>query len=221
MKRKAIPEKIKKSLYQEAGMACPLCGEKDVSTFEIHHITPFSEVEVHEEDNMILLCSNCHSKVTLGDYSEKDILKIKISLIKGKHPFLNKASANVINITDSINKGVITNNLEIKTSKKVIRLHPPADTIASSINHRNYIKYLIDRYHEFKKAEVGNKEMKYGLFYSSIKKQFGSKWDLLSLNKFESLCEYIQYRINNTILGRNKKKNNVKMYSTFEEFLKK
>ncbi len=28
MKRKAIPEKIKKSLYQEAGMTCPLCGEK-------------------------------------------------------------------------------------------------------------------------------------------------------------------------------------------------
>lgn len=221
MKRKAIPEKIKKSLYQEAGMTCPQCGEKDISTFEIHHITPFSEVGSHEEENLILLCSNCHAKVTSGDISESVILKLKISLLKGKHQYLNKSPSNVINIADSINKGVIANKVEIKTTKNVVKINPPLDTIALSANHRNYIKYLIDRYHEFKKAEVGSKEMKYGIFYHSIKKEFGSKWDLLPLNKFDPLVEYIQRRINNTILGRNKKKNNIRIFSTFEEFLKK
>lgn len=82
MKRKAIPEKIKKSLYQEAGMTCPQCGEKDISTFEIHHITPFSEVGSHEEENLILLCSNCHAKVTSGDISESVILKLKYHFLK-------------------------------------------------------------------------------------------------------------------------------------------
>lgn len=134
---------------------------------------------------------------------------------------MNKSPSNVINIADSINKGVIANKVEIKTTKNVVKINPPLDTIASSANHRNYIKYLIDRYHEFKKAEVGSKEMKYGIFYHSIKKEFGSKWDLLPLNKFDPLVEYIQRRINNTILGRNKKKNNIRIFSTFEEFLKK
>ncbi len=40
-----IPERLKKKIYQEANMTCPNCGERDVSTFEIHHIQPFVDVK--------------------------------------------------------------------------------------------------------------------------------------------------------------------------------
>lgn len=223
MGRKAIPEKIKKKIYQEAGMVCPFCSETDVSTFELHHIQPYSENQVHEEENLILLCSNCHAKVTAGEISEAEVLRKKIILIKGTNVTTKSQShtGNVINLDSSVNNGVIANKVEIKTQKKTIKVGAPEGSIASSVNHRNYIKRLIDRYHEFKTADVGKEKMKYTIIYTAIKKEFGANWDMISLSQFEKLVKFMHWRIDNTILGKNKKAKNIKRYSTYEEFLQK
>ncbi|AFY61322.1 HNH endonuclease [Synechococcus sp. PCC 6312] len=222
MHRKAVPEKIRKRIFQEASMVCPVCGETDVTTLEMHHIDPYSEVVNHKEENIILLCSNCHSKVTAGKISKEEILKLKISLMHGNNPNLNRAKdTNVINFNQSVNNGVIANNLHIKNEGGKIKVNPPNGTIASSMHHKNYVKRLIDRYHEFKLADVGAKNMNYTLLYSTIKREFGAKWDMIPLDQFERLVSYIQRRIDNTILGKNQKSNDVKRYSTFDEFLSK
>ncbi|MDH3976142.1 MAG: HNH endonuclease [Deltaproteobacteria bacterium] len=222
MSRKSIPEKIKKLIFQEAGMMCPMCGETDVSTFDIHHIQPFKLVEVHDEDNMILLCKNCHGKVTAGDYSESQILRLKVALANGRHPYIKKKKpSNVINLRNSINTGILANKLEINSTNKVIKLNAPEGCIGANRDHRNYVKRLIDRYHEFKKAEVGTGKMNYAIFYKTIQRKFGAKWDMLPLNVFDSLCQYLQNRIDETVLGKNKKKKGIKRYSTFPEYLEK
>ena len=142
-------------------MVCPMCGESDVTTFEIHHIQSYSQNNQHDDENLILLCSNCHAKVTAGEITENDVLRLKIILIKrNSSPSQRKAEANnVVNFNSGVNNGVVANKVEIKTQKKTIRLSPPQGTIASSANHRNYIKKLIDRYHEFKTADVGKEKM--------------------------------------------------------------
>ena len=222
MNRKAMPEKIKKRIYQESGMLCPMCGESDVSTFEIHHIQAFADVGKHEEENMILLCSNCHSKVTAGEFQETDIFKLKIAIMKGKHPYINKKNPNnIINFTGGLNEGIVANKVEIKNQNKSIKIKAPDGTIALSLNHRNYVKYLIDRYHEFKKAEVGKGKMNYAIFYGSIKREFGAKWDMIQLNRFGVLSKYLQRRIDKTILGKNQKAKHMIRYSTFKEYLAK
>ena len=223
MGRKAIPEKIKKKIYQEAGMACSMCGESDVTTFEIHHIQPYSDNNEHEEENLILLCSNCHAKVTAGEITENEVLRLKISLMKGNNsaPQQKSQSNNVLNFNSGVNNGVVANKVEIKTQKKFIKISAPEGTIASSANHRNYIKRLIDRYHEFKTADVGKVKMKYTIIYGAIKKEFGAKWDMIPISRFERLVVFMHRRIDNTILGKTNKARNIKRYSTFEEYLQK
>ena len=223
MGRKAIPEKIKKKIYQEAGMVCPVCGESDVATFEIHHIQPYSENNQHNEENLILLCSNCHAKVTAGEITENDVLRQKISLIKGNKTASQGQSQpnNVVNFNSGVNNGVVANKVEIKTQKKSIKINAPEGSIASSVIHRNYIKRLIDRYHEFKTADVGKEKMKYTIIYGAIKRKFGAKWDMIPIKQFEQLVTFMHRRIDNTILGKTNKARNIKRYSTFEKYLQK
>jgi len=223
MGRKAIPEKIKKKIYQEVGMVCPVCGESDVTTFEFHHIQPYAENSHHDVENLILLCSNCHAKVTKGEISENEVLRLKISLInRNSLPLQRKSqSNNILNFNSGVNNGVIANKVEIKTQKKSIKINAPEGTLASSANHRNYIKKLIERYHEFKKSDVGKEKMKYTIIYDAIKKEFGAKWDMIPISQFERLVAFMHRRIDNTVLGKIKKAGNIKRYSTFEEYLQK
>ena len=55
----------------------------------------------------------------------------------------------------------------------------------------------------------------------ALKGQFGAKWDMIALDKFDLLSTYIQKRIDKTVLGKNMKANNQIRYSTFEEFIDK
>lgn len=134
--------------------------------------------------------------------------------------FTSNNAGNVVNFTGGINQGVVANKVEFKNTKK-IKIETPHGAIASSLLHRNYSKYLIDRYHEFKKAEVGKSKMNYKIFYGAIKREFGAKWDMIPLVRFEKLVSYIQGRIDKTILGKNHKAQQKKSYTTFEEYIAK
>ena len=222
MSRKAIPERVKKKIWQEADLRCAKCGQSNTSTLEIHHIKELALGGTHDEENLILLCSNCHSKVTADEISEAEVLRLKLSLINKTHTRTGeKGSGDVVGITGDVTNSTVANKIEIKTQNKTVKINPPSGTIASSADHRNYVKYLIDRYHEFKKAEVGKDKMNYGLFYGAIKREFGAKWDMIRLDKFDELSVYLQQRIDKTRLGRNQKAKGHKRYSTFEEYLEK
>lgn len=221
MKRKTIPKIVEKRLFQEAGSKCPNCQEADVAALQIHHIRPLAQGGRDDEGNLIVLCSNCHSKVTAGEILENDILRLKISLMKRKILSYNRCGGNIINFPGGTNRGIIANKLKIDSGNGKIRIDPPEGSIASSLYHRNYIKHLIDRYHQFKAADVGKENVKYPVLYSAIKGKFGGEWNMIALDKFDLLSEYLQKRIDRTILGRNMKVKDKKRYSTFEEFINK
>lgn len=128
---------------------------------------------------------------------------------------------NTVNFSGGTNYGYVANTIEVKTENKKVQLAPPSGTIASSAIHRNYAKYLIDRYHEFKKAHTGKKKMNYSIIYSAIKREFGAKWDHVQLSRFDLLAEYLQGRIDRTVLGKNNKANGKKSFSTFAEYCAK
>ena len=221
MSRKPIPRLVEKRLYKEANSQCPRCEQADVATLQVHHIRPVAEGGSDDEENLIVLCSNCHSKVTKGKITEAEILGLKTSLIKGATPQAgNNINGKVVNFTGGTNSGIIPNEVTMKTRKKTVRVNPPPGSISSSLAHRNYIKYLIDRYHEFKKAD-SREDMNYAIFYRTIKREFGAKWDMIALEQFDKLSIYIQTRIDRTILGRNKRARNDKRYSTFQEHQEK
>lgn len=226
-KRKYISQVTKRKIIQESRSICPFCGEDDVSTGQFHHIKPVSDGGTNALKNLLYLCANCHSKITLGEISLGEVERIKKMLTTGGHPYADKSvGSNVIHadFTRGTNKGVVANEIgkiEIKTARKSVNINPPVGSIGSSLLHRNYAKHLIDRYHEFKKIEVDQEGMRYAIFYQQIKKRFGAKWDILPLQLFDELVVYIQSKIDRTKHGRIQKAHGKKNYSDFEEYLDK
>ena len=224
--RKSIPSVIKRKIIQEALSTCPFCGEDDVSTGQFHHIEPVAEGGTNSLNNLIYICANCHSKVTQGQILSSEVAGVKKMLAMGRHPYANKGFAsNIIHadFTRGSNKGIVANKIEkieIKMTRKSLNANPPG-SIGSNLSHRNYVKHLIDRYHEFKKIEVGQEGMRYAIFYQQIKKRYGAKWDMIPLQLFNELVSYIQSRIDKTKHGKIQKARGKKNYSEFEEYLEK
>ena len=136
-------------------------------------------------------------------------------------PRSGKGDNLVVHATNNENS-IIGNIITIKTDKKLdIKKGPIQDTIGSNTYMKNYVKYLIDRYHVFKKANTEAGKMKYSLIYNAIKREIGFKWDETPCERFEDLCKFIQKRIDDTILGRTQKRRGIKNHSTYKEYLSK
>ena len=226
-----FPESLKKEIRKRANHRCCMCYTRGV---DIHHIVPQVEGGDDTEDNAAPLCPNCHSTYGANPQKRKIIREMRdhwykrcteppmtTSRIKKKHDSTEK---NVINFPKGVNKGVVANKinkLEIKTQNKTVKIDPPDGSISSSLKHKNYINYLIDRYHEFKKSHVGRERMEYWRLYKSIKREFGAKWDMISIERFDCLSEYLQQRIDGTILGKTRKSKGQRNYSTFLEYCDK
>lgn len=136
---------------------------------------------------------------------------------------LKKGRDHIVVIHASNNKNsIIGNNISIKTSKNCnTNRGPIQDTIGCNTYMKNYAKHLIDRYHDFKKANISAEggKMNYSLIYNSIKRKIGFKWDEIPYELFGDLCTYLQKRIDDTLLGKNRKRSGAKNYSTYIEYL--
>lgn len=219
--RKSIPSKTKKTIFKEAQSRCPFCGEESIDTLEIHHILEKSLGGTDTPENLILVCSNCHSKITAGAITNSDVLKKKQNLSSEQNMKPSKTEAKIFNISTGINTGIIGETVTIKNYKgSTTKILPPEGAIASNLHMRNYVKRLIDRYNEFKKADKNVGNFKYSIIYGAINREFKCKWDLVPVNRFEELVEYLKMRIDKTILGKAHKSRGQKNYSTFEEYLR-
>lgn len=77
-KRKYIPEKTKRILYQECKSMCSDCSNEDTNSFEFHHID--NNPANNSIENLLVLCSNCHKKYTNGIKTKDDAIKTKQEL---------------------------------------------------------------------------------------------------------------------------------------------
>lgn len=224
--RKKIPAKLLKVLQKEVKSKCPICYNEDVGHLEVHHIDGNRENDI--EMNLIMLCPTCHSKVTKGDIIEREIIELKINLIKGKVQNDKPKIANqTININAPVNKSVVANTVNAHIlnykGKSKPKINHPEGSIGSNLNMRNYIKHLIDRYQLYMKADkTKNERSKYTIINNAIKKEFGvDSYTFVQIEKFYDLINYVQMRIDNTIQGRINKSRGIKNYSSLQEYLDK
>ncbi|WP_282063659.1 HNH endonuclease signature motif containing protein [Roseobacter litoralis] len=217
--RKPLPRRLEKAIYQEFGSTCPFCDETDVSALQIHHIEAYANVQTHEAENLILTCANCHQKIEAGDISTGLVYRAKIAAEKRvKKPRQKPKNGKGTKITvTGDNLGMIAENISIRGSKTKITQLPPQGTIAADLALRNHAKYLIDRYHEFKKIDVGKGKVNFAIFYQSIEREFGAKWDYISRERFESLVAFLHRRIDQTRFGKAQKSRGIRRYSSFTE----
>lgn len=66
MSRPAIPDELRRAVYLEAGHRCAIHTCKSEAGLDIHHIIPWEECQVHEFENLIALCPNCHRRTGEG-----------------------------------------------------------------------------------------------------------------------------------------------------------
>jgi len=190
-----------------------------MNTLQVHHIVAHAQVQAHHADNLCLTCANCHQKIENKVIALQEVADAKF---KAQQAYNNLSkqrptdTGNVLSFTGT-NTGVVAHTVNVMTKSSSVKQGPIFGTIGANVDQRNYIKHLIDRYHEFKKAEIGKKAMKYPVFYNSIKREFGAKWDHIPEGAFDSLVAFLQRRIDHTQLGKTRKDRQVKNYSTFDE----
>lgn len=217
--RKALPKKLEKEVYQQFGSQCPFCGESDVTTLQVHHIIPHAKVQEHHIQNLLLTCANCHQKIENEVIAPRDVHAAKFQAEQDadkSHLPKRTGGENVLSFKGT-NTGIVANTVKIEPKSGSPINGPIAGTIGADMERRNYTKYLIDRYHQFKQHEVGKNGMKHAVFYASIKRKFGAKWDHIPVQTFGKLVSFLQSRIDGTSLGKTRKARHQKNYSTFEE----
>ncbi|ACU07548.1 HNH nuclease [Flavobacteriaceae bacterium 3519-10] len=78
--RKTISYKIRSILQKEIKSVCPFCYNEDVEHFHVHHID--ENPANNKIDNLLMLCPNCHSKITKGDIKYEEVITMKRNLNK-------------------------------------------------------------------------------------------------------------------------------------------
>jgi len=200
-----------------------------------------SEAERQGYDNLLLLCPTHHR--TIDAQPEvfsvallKD-MKAQAEANHGKPERPNDAffaAALLAKLRDLVitdNRGNIAINspgvvqagtVVFKTTRSKTKIAPPAGSIGADGDRRRYVKYLIDRYTQFAKSEPSRSDtFKHAVIYATIKRKFGSQWELVSLNRFEDMCTYLQDRIAKTSLGRINAAKGQALFSSFETYMRK
>ncbi len=226
MKKSSIPAKTQKLIFQEADSQCAFCGFDDVHVLEFHHIRSREDGGGDEPENLILVCSNCHSQITYGVISTADVVMKKRELIYTK-PKKRKqsSSSNIVNIRGGVKSSIVANVVKISKPKKAGNRYPEG-SVGADLIKKNYIDYLIHQYFDFRKADSRfgaidhAKKFHHAEIHTSIRKKFKARTFFVPLHRFEEECQYIQGRIDKTILGKRNIKQGISNYKSFSEYIK-
>lgn len=238
---------VVKSLYGRSGNRCafqncdlPLVEESDVVTGEICHIHARSvggpryapdqtDKERDAAANLILLCAR-HHKIVDGDPAK--FTAASLYAMKSEHELrgtldivpedarrakllLQKLT---INVRGDLSASIHTQNVTINSARSTkAKPVPTGDVVGGSSCHRTYLKYLIERYQEFARAQR-DREFNYAVIYLSIRRKFKAEWDWIPLSRFGEVTHFMQVKIDGTILGRQRKKQGKSSYEDFDSY---
>ena len=232
-------EKCKTPIVQESGTVIGVvCHVKARSAGGPRYDATQTEEERHSHGNLILLCAK-HAKIIDSEPDRYTVAKLQemkrrqeqpgpvevsqadaqkaellfthcdaVSLVAGGHVMLNRPG------------GIQASQVVIKNRKQIIKIAPSPGSLACDLSRRNYVRHLIDRYQEFAKQQPG-RVFRYPVIYKAIKRRFGVNWDRVPLRQFAALVEFLQQRIDHTMLGAMNRGKGTASYSTFTEFCEK
>jgi len=135
--------------------------------------------------------------------------------MKAKNAFTNLG-----NITAG-NVHVGDNNIRVvKNGKRPAEY--PAGCIGANLAKRNYVKYLVERYHHYREADARfgrTGRFHYSVLFKNIEAKFKTPTYFIPEGRFDELVDYLHYKIDNTILGRGNGKRGIPNYESFDEYV--
>jgi hypothetical protein len=99
----------------------------------------------------------------------------------------------------------------------------PAGSIGADLLHRNYIRYLTERYFRYREADASfgpkaARRFSYAVLFKNIESRFKAPTYFIPISRFDELVDFLQERIDNTILGKRNRARSHRNYETFDEF---
>lgn len=98
----------------------------------------------------------------------------------------------------------------------------PVGSIGRNLVKRNYIRYLVGRYHRFREADAsfgkGPDRFSYAVIFKNIEREFKAPTYFVPESRFEELVKYLQQRIDRTVLGKRNRARGISNYASREEF---
>lgn len=215
-KRPGLPKRIEKALYQEVGSSCPLCGESDIVKLTVHHIEPWAECQEHDPLKMIVLCANCHARVSAGDINGASLYRAKL---RARATNSAPAAAVVQHVVGDRN-AVAGRDVNIRVTGRSRRsaFPRPAGTVCDDPRKVGYLQYLAKRYNQFKEWDVGKAAMRYGFIHTAYQRHMRYAIRTTPLDQFEKGAGWLQQRILATKLGRTLAVRGQMLYSPFDAF---
>ena len=98
----------------------------------------------------------------------------------------------------------------------------PLGTIGNDLEQRNYVRYLVERYHRALRAEsrfgTGSPaRFSFAVIFTNIERKFGAPTYFVSQARFDELVRYLQHRIDGTVLGKSNISRRIRNYASREE----
>lgn len=183
----------------------------------------------HSFENLILMCSR-HSKIIDSEpltYTTDLLSDMKqLHEREGSIELSQRDAAKAIRLLDEYRAVYIAPGSSVEIHAKAVhvggrripKFAAPEGAIASSLAHRNYVKHLIDRYNEFASQQPGRTAFRFPAIYATLKKRFGTKWDMVPLATLQRLVDYLQGRIDDTWQGRINRSKGYPNYSSFSDY---
>ncbi len=107
--------------------------------------------------------------------------------------------------------------------KRKPKMEYPAGSIGADLVRRNYIRYLAERYFRYREADAsfGPKAVRrfsYAVLFKNIEAHFKAPTYFIHVDKFDKLVDFLQKKIEATILGKRNRSRGHRNYETFDEF---
>lgn len=99
----------------------------------------------------------------------------------------------------------------------------PAASIGADLLRRDYIRYLTERYFRYREADAsfGPKAVRrfsYAVLFQNIERHFQAPTYFIPVARFDELVDFLQRKIEATILSKRNRARGHRNYQTFDEF---
>lgn len=129
-----------------------------------------------------------------------------------------------ISIGGDVRESTVINaeNVTLKIAGRAKRTaYYPPGCIGADLSKRNYVKYLIERYHRYRQADASfgrNARFSYAVIFKNVEAKFHAPLYFVPVSRFEELADYLHERIDQTILGRRNAVRGTRNFQTFDEY---
>lgn len=103
------------------------------------------------------------------------------------------------------------------------RMQYPRGSIGADLPRRNYVRYLTERYHRFREADAGfgrkpARPFSYAVLFKNIEARFKSPTYFVPAARFGELVEFLQRKVDGTVIGKRNRAMGRANYDTFDEY---